>query len=107
MGGGRRRATQARRGKRVIVGSRPGARIAVQDLSVSEPHASTVKEPASAAQWAAADQKDAVQFLPAEEAKDGTAIQLCASLDASAQRRAVLSASVACVGCPRVPSSWL
>ena len=97
--GGRHRA---RRGKRVIAGSRPGARAAVQDLSVAEPNASTVKEPASAAKWAAAGQKESVQFLPVAEAKVGTEIQLCASLGASAQRRAVLSASVARVGVPRV-----
>ena len=104
VGGYRHRAQH---GKRAIAGSRLGARAAVQDLSVAEPHASTVKEPASAAKWAAAGQKESVQFLPVEEAKVSTEIQLCASLGASAQRRAVLSASVARVGFPRVPSSWL
>ena len=104
MGGDRHRA---RHGKRVIAGSRPGARAAVQDLSAAEPHTSTAKEPASAAQWAAACQTESVHFLPVEEAKVGTEIQLCASPGASAQHRAVLSASVVRVGFPRVPSSWL
>ena len=67
---------RAQHGKRVIVGRRLGARAAVQDLSVAEPHASTVTEPESAAKWAAAGQEQSVQVLPVEEAKVSTEIQL-------------------------------